>query len=66
MLKLKRSSTKVFLAILGTVYLTTFSNLDLNIFLKGYAAIVPVQLVALIYGIYLIFIKKSKDRYPPN
>ncbi len=58
MLKLKRSSTKVSLAVFGAAYLTIFSNLDLNIFLKGYAAIVPVQLLALIYGIYLIYSQK--------
>lgn len=58
MLKLKRRYTKVCLAVFGAAYLTIFSNLDLNIFLKGYAAIVPVQLLTLTYGIYLIYNQK--------
>ena len=58
MLKLKRISTQVSLAVFGAAYLTIFSNLDLNIFLKGYAAIVPVQLLVLIYEFYLIYNQK--------
>lgn len=62
MLKLKNAPTKILLAILGAVYLNAFSNLEINIFLKGYAAIVPVQLLALVYGIYVISQKQSKNR----
>ena len=58
MLKLKRISTQVSLAVFGAACLNIFSNLDLNIFLKGYAAIVPVQLLVLIYGFYLIYNQK--------
>jgi hypothetical protein len=50
MLKLKRMSTQVSLAVFGAAYS--------NIFLKGYAAIVPVQLLVLIYGFYLIYNQK--------
>lgn len=59
MLRLKSTSTKISLAVSGAVYLTTFSNLELNIFFKGYAAIVPIQLLALIYSIHLIYSQKS-------
>lgn len=60
MLKIKHTYSKVLLAVLGAVYLTAFSNLDINIFLKGYAVIMPVQLLALVYGIYLISTKRTK------
>lgn len=62
MLKPKRTVTKASLATLGAVYLTTFSHLDLNPFIKSYVVIIPVQLLALIYGIYLIYTHtQSKD-----
>ena len=60
MLKLKRTSSKVFLAGLGAVYLTAFSNLDLNLFVKGSVVLIPVQILALGYGIYLIYHQKQK------
>ena len=62
MLKFKRTVTKASLATLGAVYLTTFSYLDLNIFLKSYVVIIPVQLLALVYGIHLIYIQKTKSQ----
>ena len=52
MLNLKRASTKVAFAILGAAYLTTFSGLNINILIKPYAKIVPIQLLALIYAMY--------------
>ncbi len=61
MFKFKHTYSKIFFVVLGAVYLTTFSNLDINIFLKSYAAIVPVQMLALVYGVYLICIKKQKN-----
>jgi hypothetical protein len=61
-LNLKRVPIKVALAALGAAYLTTFSTLDINILIKPYAAIIPVQLLALIYGIYLIYGQKSSGR----
>lgn len=60
MLKIRNTSSKIFLAGLGAVYLTAFSTLDINIFLKSYAVIVPVQLLALVYGIYVISTQKQK------
>lgn len=60
MLNIRNTSSKVFFAGLGAVYLTAFSNLDINIFLKGYVVIVPVQLLALVYGIYVISTQKRK------
>jgi hypothetical protein len=61
-LNLKRVPVKVALAALGAAYLTAFSTLDINILIKPYAAIIPVQLLALIYGIYLIYGQKSSGR----
>jgi hypothetical protein len=61
-LNLKRVPIKVTLAALGAAYLTTVSTLDINILIKPYAAIIPVQLLALIYGIYLIYGQKSSGR----
>ena len=61
MLKFKRVSSKVFFVALGAGYFSIFSNLDINIFLKGYLTIVPVQMLALVYGVYLIYNKKPKD-----
>lgn len=60
MLELKRTSSKFILAIFGAVYLTTFANLDINIFFKSYIVIMPVQALALIYGIYLICGRNQK------
>jgi hypothetical protein len=59
MLKNKRTYSKILLAVSGAVYLTTFSNLDINIFLKGYVAIIPIQIVAFAYAIYLVFLRKQ-------
>ena len=56
--KLKRNSTKISLAVLGIVYFTACSNLELHVLIKGYAAIIPIQLLALIYGVYLVCFKK--------
>jgi uncharacterized membrane protein len=63
MLKIKHTSSKVLLAIGGAVYLTTFSNLNINIFFKSYVVIIPVQLLALVYGIYLIYNNQQKRRH---
>ena len=60
MLKIRNTSSKILLAGLGAVYLTAFSNLDMNVFFKSYAVIVPVQFFALVYGIYVISKQKQK------
>ncbi len=62
MLNLKLPATKIILAVVGAVYLTTVSSLELNIFIKPYAAIVPIQLLALIYALYLASDRKSKKK----
>ena len=60
--KLKQTSTKVLLAISGAAYLAIFSNSDLNIFVRCYVVIVPVQLLALIYGLHLIYQQKANTK----
>lgn len=63
MFRLKHTSSKLILAVLGAGYLTACSNLDINIFLKSYVVIMPVQMLALVYGIYLIYINKQKNSH---
>lgn len=60
MLKTQGKYRKVLFAILGLAYLTAFSNLNINIFLKGYVAIIPIQIVAIVYAIYLILSENNK------
>ncbi|BAZ45163.1 hypothetical protein NIES4102_21810 [Chondrocystis sp. NIES-4102] len=62
MLKAKSEYKKFIFAILGMAYLNAFSNLNINIFLKGYIAIVPIQIIAIIYAIYLIQKKNKRNR----
>ena len=67
MSKLKRNSTKIALAIIGAFYLAALSNLELNMFVKGYVAIAPFQLLALVFGLYTIYIQKFRGgQHPPN
>lgn len=40
------------LAVVGFCYFTAFSNWEINFILKNYAAIMPMQLVALIYIVF--------------
>jgi hypothetical protein len=37
---------------MGMSYFIFFSNLDINPFIRGYVAIVPVQILALLYVLY--------------
>ncbi len=55
MLKLKEKKLIwiILLFLLGMGYFSAFSSLDISIFLKGYIAIIPMQILALIYVIYL-------------
>ncbi|MEL6496343.1 MAG: hypothetical protein AAFQ41_14655 [Cyanobacteria bacterium J06623_7] len=62
MLKLQRTSTKILLAVLGAGYLASISSLDINVFIRPYAAIAPIQLLTLIYVIYLIFASRVSGR----
>ena len=68
-----KTARKISLAVAGGLYFSFFSNLNINPFLKSYMVIIPVQIAALIYGIYLLKIGnkrsfsqaniKSSDRY---
>ena len=47
------------LGLLSALYLTSFSNFEINLLMKDYLVIIPIQLLALVYGIYIIYSKKS-------
>lgn len=56
-------------ATLGAAYFSTFSNLDISLFFKGYVTLIPVQIIALIAVFY--FKRRAKERQalrstPPN
>lgn len=58
LLKINQLSVKILLIFIGMGYFTFFSGLDITPFLKGYVAIIPVQILAIFYILYLYF--KSK------
>ena len=62
MFNFKKVSTKVAFAALGAAYLTAFSSLNINIFIKPYAAIVPIQLLALIYAVYSVYNQRFSSK----
>lgn len=43
----------------GAVYFALFSQLDIHFFLKGYVIIIPLQVLALFYVLYV----KNKEYY---
>ncbi|EHC11043.1 hypothetical protein CEN49_05190 [Fischerella thermalis CCMEE 5273] len=43
----------VFFALLGLVYFTTLSHLEINPFLRSQVALMPTQLFVIIYSTYL-------------
>ena len=49
MFKPKRIAAIVLLAMLGAGYFETFSNLEINFFVRNYLILVPVQLGVLVY-----------------
>ncbi len=49
MFKPKRIAAIVLLAMLGAGYFETFSNLEINFFVRNYLILVPVQLGILVY-----------------
>ncbi len=53
MLKRKKIAALALFTVIGAGYFSTFSQLDINFFLKGYVAIVPLQIAALLYVLYL-------------
>ena len=40
--------------IIGAVYFSIFSHLEINIFLKSYILLFPIQIMAIIYATYII------------
>lgn len=60
MLKRKTIAVMMVFTLLGAGYFSSFSQLDINVFLKGYVAVVPLQLAALLYILYL----RWSDRLP--
>lgn len=49
----------VFFALLGLVYFTTISNLDINPFFRSQIALMPTQLAVIIYWTYLRWSRKE-------
>ena len=44
----------LFFLIVGAVYFSIFSNLEVNVFLKSYLLLFPIQIMAIIYATYII------------
>ncbi|OKH39724.1 hypothetical protein NIES2119_05595 [[Phormidium ambiguum] IAM M-71] len=54
------------LMIVGLAYFQFMSQLDIVFFLKGYVALVPLQIATLIYLGYLHWNKQKKDVLTKN
>lgn len=54
------------LMVAGLAYFQFMSQLDIIFFLKGYVALVPLQIATLIYLGYLHWNKQKKDVLPKN
>ncbi len=50
----------------GLVYFQFMSQLDVVFFFKGYVALIPLQISALIYLGYVHWLKEKKDVLPKN
>jgi lipopolysaccharide export LptBFGC system permease protein LptF len=61
-IKRKKLFGKILLGCLGMGYFVFFSSLDINSYFKGYVVIIPVQFLALIYGLYLYCNERRKDK----
>ena len=59
MIAVSKSLKNAAFAIVGGAYLSIFSSLHINPFLKSYLLLVPLQIVALGYGLYLVRNKKK-------
>ena len=55
------SFKRVVFAISGGAYLVIFSTVHINPVLKGYVVLLPLQIVALVYGVYLIRNNKQSN-----
>ncbi len=51
--KPKKLIFSMFLVLLGMGYFSAMSSLEINFFFRGYAALMPMQAVALVYVMYL-------------
>ena len=51
-LKRKKLALMILLALMGLGYFSTVSNLEINVFLKSYISVIPLQLLAILYVIY--------------
>jgi len=58
-LKPKHLLTTALFSVFGMAYFTAFSSLEVNAFLKSYAAIIPLQFMALLYICYWSWGKKA-------
>lgn len=63
-LKQNKLIMALLLAVLSTGYFSGFSQVELIAPLKGYVAIVPLQIAALIYG--LMFLRSNRRLTQPN
>ena len=48
----------LFFLIFGAVYFSIFSNLEVNVLLKSYLLLFPIQIMAIIYATYIIVKQK--------
>lgn len=61
MMRSSNALKNVAFAIFGGAYLSIFSSLQINPFLKSYLILLSLQIVALGYGLYLIRNHKSSE-----
>jgi hypothetical protein len=66
MLKPKRLILTTVFASAGAAYFVAFSQLDLSIFLRGYVAIVPLQVLTLLYVLYQQWNRRSTEPIEPE
>jgi hypothetical protein len=59
MIKRNRRSLLFLFVLLGAGYFSAFSQLDISPFFKSYLTIVPVQVMALCYFLYLQWSDRS-------
>lgn len=60
--KRKNLLAKAIIALGGAAYFTMFSQLTIPLFIKGYVMIIPLQILALFYVLYV----KTKESYYSN
>ena len=60
MLKPKKLVVPALFAVVSGGYFATLSQMDISLFIRGYVAIIPLQILALIYVGYLYL----RDRSP--